>query len=347
MSGAEIDAAGSAKFETSGVEPKPDPSVLTPKNFFEFQDGMSDHCQSKHGRIARILIDNAYPVIPMPQPPEELEGILPKNYTIAQEGMKVAYLKEVDLAVTENSKIRSQKVNMFGTLMGKIGLDSRQMLQQDADWLNVREGCDPLLLWQLIRKTHLVQATGLKSTDRKLVRDEYSALRQGNASIAEHSRAFSNCVKKLTQVGVDISEKDIAADYLHSLDDNRYAMLKATVNRNALQGIKTAPTTLKEAVTLAVGWRMTTTQGAAHTSQGPESGVVSHPTSVFLAKGRLADQTKGQQCYLCKGDHRVYLCPRMDEAAALIADKDKQQNVTHKKVMYAFATPEDCDVVVF
>ena len=54
----------------------------------------------------------------------------------------------------------------------------------------------------------------------------------------------------------------------------------------------------------------------------PESGVVPHPTSVFLAKGRLADQTKGLQCYLCNGYHRVMQCL---EAAALIANKGKKR----------------------
>lgn len=346
MSGSEDAADVPIETAVRVVKKEPDETILTPTNYFVFQERISTDALSKHGSIARMFTDNAYPKVAMPEPPEELEGVLPKNYTIAQEGVRAAYLKEVDLAVTENQKIKNSEVQLFGTVLSRVGLESMSLLQEDADWLTIREACDPLKLWALIRKTHLVQATGLKSTDRKLVRDEYSALKQGGASLAEHSRAFTNSVKKLTQVGVAMSEEDIAADYLNSLDDRRYAMLKATVRRNALQGIKAAPTTLKEAITLAVGWSATASPSAATTTQVPESGAVSHPTSIFHAKGRLADQTKGQQCYLCNGDHRVMLCPRMEEAAALIAAKDKR-NEARKNVMYAFTAPEDVDVVVF
>lgn len=346
MSGTEDGADVPIATVTRGVDQQPEETILTPKNFFGFQDRVSTLALSKHGPIARIFTDNAYPEVEMPEPPEELDGVLAKNYTIAQEGVRAAYLKKVDLAVTEEQRMDNSKVQLFGTVLNLVGLDSLTLLQEDAEWLEIREACDPLRLWALIRKTHLVQATGLKSTDRKLVRDEYNALRQGSASIAEHSRAFANSVKKLTQVGVVVSEEDTAADFLFSLDDNRYAMLKATVRRNALQGIKAAPTTLKEAVTLAVGWRATSSPSAVHTMQVPESGVVPHPTNVFLARNRLADQTKGQQCYLCNGDHRVMQCPRMEEAAALITAKDKKGEM-RKNVMHAFAAPEDCDAVVF
>lgn len=332
--------------KAAGMEPVED-TILTPKNFFAFQERIATLSLSKHGEIARIFTENSYPTIAMPQSPEDLEGVLPKNYTIAQEGIRAAYLKEVEIAVTENKRIKNSKVQLFGFVLSRVGLESRTLLEEDAEWGEIRDAYDPLKLWKLIQKTHLVQATGLKSTDRKLVRDEYNALRQGSASIAEHSKTFANSVKKLAQVGVVLPEEDTAADYLHSLDDSRYAMLKATVRRNALQGIKAAPTTLKEAVTLAVGWRATASPSAATTTmQGPESGIVTHPTSVFLAKGRLADQTKSQQCYLCNGDHRVLQCPRMEEAAALIAAKDKKTDA-RKNVMYALAAPEDCDVVVF
>lgn len=133
MSGNEDAAEVPIETAPRAVKKEAEETILTPTNYFGFQEFIATECLSKHGQIARMFTDNAYPVVIMPEPPEELEGVLAKNYTIAQEGVRTAYLKKVDLAVTENQKIKNSEVQLFGTVLSRVGLESLSLLQEDAE----------------------------------------------------------------------------------------------------------------------------------------------------------------------------------------------------------------------
>lgn len=329
--------------------------MLMPGNFFAFQEAMSALCLDKHGEIGKLLAEDDYPEIEDVEPPQELDGVSMKGLTILQEGLKAAYIKEVETVVARRTAMESAKTKMFGTLMGRIGIESKQLLEKEAEWQEVLASYDPLALWLLIKQTHLVTSTGLKSEDRAEVRKEYHALKQrADEGIAQYCKRFSNSTKRLAEVDVEVGEKDQAADFLEGLDAARYGGLKDSVRANALQGIMEAPATLKKAMTLAVSWRVPLPQPGLKTDAEVE-GVVGKGVFVAKAKAGEDDDRKraksGVRCYLCKGPHKIYECERVEEAAELLAEKDKAAKESKNKkdvlVNFAWAEMDSMDTVVF
>lgn len=223
-------------------------------NFFKFEELIHVYALKEYGDIGRIFKDKEYPEINNPAPPAALRNVAEKNYTIELEGLKAAYIKECQEAASARSEMKNAKTKLYGTIMGQLSADSLLRIKEETAWSAVQASCDPLELWKLVTKTHLVSTSGVKSEDRMTVRREYQGVVQlPDEALGDFITRFNNAHKQLVE---PMPEEDLAADFIDKLDDVRYASMKTNIRHNALQKIKAYPKSMKEAILTAQGWRV-------------------------------------------------------------------------------------------
>lgn len=158
--------------------------------------------------------------------------------------------------------IRKQKENekkLYGFIYTHMFTASQSKVKEEFAQADIDK--DPVVLWTLIRRTHLTHVHGIQEPMIHLNKRErltrYSALRQGDR---EYIASFKIRYDAQVQAGIGaglpvIDEETMAMDFLHKLDPKRFERMLNHMRRNAIMDAgESYPATLAAAVRIASAW---------------------------------------------------------------------------------------------
>ena len=129
-----------------------------------------------------------------------------------------------------------------------ISLDSQEAVLRHEDFDEDTDRNDPIALYASIKATHTAGGGDMDGDDQKAeARQAYHALRQGPMeSIAQFKSKFSFGLEVREAAGnEELPPADVAMDFLHGLDNARYAKFKAELKNDRAKGVDT-PRTLSD-----------------------------------------------------------------------------------------------------
>ena len=126
-----------------------------------------------------------------------------------------------------------------------LGTDSQEAVLRHVDFNEEENRNDPLALYLSIKATHTAGGADMDEDDQKAeARQAYQAMRQGpTESIAEYKSKFSFGLEVRESAGnAELPPADVAMDFLHGLDNSRYAKFKAELKNDRAKGVDTPRT---------------------------------------------------------------------------------------------------------
>ena len=184
-------------------------------------------------------------------------------------------------AITNREKtisiLDSNAPKAYALMWKYISMDSQEAVLRHEDFDEDTDRNDPVALYLSIKATHTAGGGDMDEDDQKAeARQAYNALRQGPMeSIAQFKSKFSFGLEVRESAGnEELPPADVAMDFLHGLDNTRYAKFKAELKNDRAKGVDT-PRTLSDmfhrASTYTVvssSWRAT--GGAAFASRADD-----------------------------------------------------------------------------
>ena len=197
----------------------------------------------------------------------------------------VADLKK-DAFTGRQREVRQQKLDekkIWNIMWMRMSPASQSKVKEEDGYeqANIRNDC--VLLWDMIRRTHLTHIFGAQDPMVRLNKREqlarYSVLRQGDREfIASFKTRYDAQIQANIGAGIAvIDEETMAMDFLHKLDYKRYEKMLVHMRRNALCNDPEAyPATLASALRIASGW----VDEGSSSVKGPASGSDTHSAFV-------------------------------------------------------------------
>ena len=197
------------------------------------------------------------------------------------------------------NQIRQQKLDekkIWSIMWMRMSSASQGKVKEEEGYAAAASIKDGVVLWDLIRRSHLTHVLGgLDPLIRLNKRDQmarYSALRQGDREfIASFKTRYDAQILASRGAGVaDLDEETMAMDFIHKLDTRRYEKMLVHMRRNALCNNPDAyPATLAGALRIASGW---VDEGSSSLKAGPPG---SETHSAFItADLNLVTKSKDQ-----------------------------------------------------
>ena len=231
--------------------------------------------------------------------------------------------------------LKTQKENertVFPMMWKLMSPSSQSRVKEEDDYQTAHLTLDCVLLWTLIRKTHLTHMYGdsdpMKEVNRHEQECKYGMMRQGEREfINTFTARFDEQVLANDAVGVTkITALLRALDFLGKLDQKRYRVMTEAMNNDALRHKADAyPFTLARAYRIASRWQGI--GGAPKEQQQTPSGaaLVTEEVHVTMSKDteKQAGKTGGTkkksladvECYACEGNgHIARNCPNRKSA---------------------------------
>ena len=169
---------------------------------------------------------------------------------------------------------------------------SQSVVKEEPGYEAACKAKDCVILWNLIRMTHLTHAYDAAEQRMLLNRHEqelrYHALKQGDReSIASFKARFDDQIKFNKAVGVpEMDQPRLAMEFLHKLDLKRHGnMLVKMSNSALLRPLDAYPETLGSALRVASGW-------ASEYIDSDSDDVTADSNIVRITKSRNADKQR-------------------------------------------------------
>ena len=219
-----------------------------------------------YGNGASFLTTDVRYVPPLPREEDYLvvypvgEGDPP---ALVMPAALIADLKK-DAFTGRQKEIRQQKLDekkFWSTMWMRMSPASQGKVKEEDGYEAACVLKDCVVLWELIRRTHLTHVFGAQDPMVRLNKREqmakYSALRQGDR---EYIASFKTRYDAQIQAGIGaglpvLDEETMAMDFIHKLDAKRYEKMLVHMRRNALwNDVDAYPATLASALRIASGW---------------------------------------------------------------------------------------------
>ena len=219
-----------------------------------------------YGNGASFLTTDVRYVPPLPREEDYLvvypagEGDPP---ALAMPAALIADLKK-DAFTGRQREIRQQKLDekkIWSIMWMRMSPASQGKVREEDGYEAACVLKDCVVLWELIRRTHLTHVFGAQDPMVRLNKREqmakYSALRQGDR---EYIASFKTRYDAQIQAGIGaglpvLDEETMAMDFIHKLDAKRYEKMLVHMRRNALcNDVDAYPATLASALRIASGW---------------------------------------------------------------------------------------------
>ena len=227
--------------------------------------------------------------------------------------------------------VKSQKENertLYPLIWRHMSLSSQTRVSEEEEFQTAYLTLDPILLWTLIRKTHLTHPYGdddpMMEVNQHLQESKYASMRQGEREhIVTFKARFDEQVAANKAVGMaEVTDSKRALDFLGKLDPRRYKVMHDDMKNDALRRkLEAFPTTLAAAFRISSGWHakdstLIPTPGAPNAAYVTDSAHVTmskDPTEKKAGKtpgGPKKKQVTEVECFLCeeKG-HYARNCP--------------------------------------
>ena len=189
-------------------------------NWVLYRERIVKSALEKYGDLGRLIEDEAYYV-----PPE----IDQTKYDLVNDpnGLNKLLLQEALKARQKNIiKMESDRANFYGYILGTISNESLDELKRAKDYSKFNSELDVLALRKALKLIHMTQTTSkVDAIVSKAAKDDYNNMRQTQfQSITEYKAEFDSRLLAYEQHGnPNLSDNQIAMDFLYGLDKYRYA----------------------------------------------------------------------------------------------------------------------------
>ena len=217
-------------------------------NFAKFKEKLSRAAIEKYGDLGRLVETGEHF-----EPPE----LNIEDYDLDNDpyGVKVAdYREDRKDRRRKIAQMEADKPKMYAMILGKLSTESMDELKRHEDYEDFNREKDPLMLWLAITMIHQVASVSkVASVVKKAARDKYASMRQGQfETIITYKERFDAAVEAYNDMeNPEMSDGDIAMDFLNGLDDNRYAEFKVEIINDIAKGAMKQPKTLNDVYLLA------------------------------------------------------------------------------------------------
>jgi hypothetical protein len=168
--------------------------------------------------------------------------------------VKAALIHAIKERATTIAKMRANRASMFAYILSKLSKESLDELKRHEKYAEIDEKVDPLLLWKVIKELHMV-ATSSKVTQvvMRKAREEYQSCKQGAfESLVDFKARFDSRYDEYKDQGnVELSEEDVAMDFLESLDRARYSDFIVETINDIAKGVMESPKDVNQVYVLA------------------------------------------------------------------------------------------------
>ncbi len=202
-------------------------------NFAKFKEKLSRAAIEKYGDLGRLVETGEYF-----EPPE----LNIEDYDLDNDphGVNVVdYREDRKERRRKIAQMEADKPKMYAMILGKLSTESMDELKRHEDYEDFNREKDPLMLWLAITMIHQVASVSkVASVVKKAARDKYASMRQGQfETIITFKERFDAAVEAYNDMGnPEMSDGDIAMDFLNGLDDNRYAEFKVEIINDIAKG---------------------------------------------------------------------------------------------------------------
>ena len=231
--------------------------------------------------------------------------------------------------------IKAQKEHertIFPMMWKRMSTDSQSRVREEEGYRTAYLTLDCVLLWTLIRRTHLTHMFGdtdpMKEINQHEQESKYGMMRQGERELITTFKArFDEQILANDAVGVaKITDTLRALDFIGKLDPKRYRRMMTEMRNDALRQKPDAyPKSLASAFRIASQWRTDGSSQMAPTPPGA-SAFVTEEVHVTASKDteKRAGKTGGYKkkqladidCYACEGKgHYAKNCPNRKPSA--------------------------------
>ena len=259
---------------------------------------------------------------------------------------------------------RDHERTVYPMMWKRMSATSQSRATEEEEYRTAYLTLDPILLWTLVRKTHLTHMYGdedpMKEINQHEQESKYGMMRQGEREFITTFKArFDEQVLANDAVGVaKISDSLRALDFLGKLDPKRFRKMTQDMKNDALRHKADAfPTTLARAYRIASRWHGDN-GGPTPTPSG--SALVTEEVHVTASKdtekraGKAGGGKKKSladvECYLCeeKG-HYARNCPNRKPTAEKVhvskAEPDSDDESQERE--WGVALVASCEKVMF
>ena len=287
-----------------------EPKVVTPcilqigkyNNVVAWNLEMRASMRALYGNAANFLTTNVRYVPPLPRE-EDYTVVYPDGEddppAVAISAALLADMKK-DCFNGRRRRIEQQtkdEAKIWSLMWLQMSSASQAKVKEEEAYEDASVIGDCVVLWELIRRTHLTHIFGAQDPMMRLNRREqnarYAALKQGDKEyITSFKTRFDAQIQANRGAGLpDLEDETLAMDFIHKLDMRRYARMLSSMRNKALCNDPEAyPLTLASALRIASGW-VNEDLGSGTTGSDTHSAFVTADSNM-VTKSRDQDKQK-------------------------------------------------------
>jgi hypothetical protein len=224
-------------------------------NFADFKRKLALKATYEYGNLARIIES---PELGYWDPEASYAGD-PLVYdaeadTFVRQMERAKIIKSAEARDKYVEEMKADRPALFALIFAHLSPSSEHKVKEDETWATVFAARDPLLLWRIIKKTHVAPTTGQTEIDKMTIRRIYNGLAQGKGeTVYDFRERFNRTLEMRKSLGIDDPDAEtIAQDFLDKLDPSRFESMKTAL----MNGLREFPKSIQAVYTMASNWRV-------------------------------------------------------------------------------------------
>ena len=206
-------------------------------NFNVFKEKLAIVALEKFGDLARLIETDEYW-----EPPNTVDISQYDSDEDPHGFIKLQVNELLKERVRVLEKMKTNKANLYGFILSKLSNESMDEVKRRESFNEFNSSKDPLELWLAVKHIHRVDTNSLVQEFRKKsARDKYHRISQSQyESLVKYKARFDSAYETYIELNNnELDDEDVAMDFLHSLDPNRYgSFVSDIVNDISVGAIK-------------------------------------------------------------------------------------------------------------